>query len=331
MGDRKRPRLANRVESLQRLLHVGRVSNKGLLRLLTGLRESNALDIANRNNLRTAFLDRARAMGVILQMPLVSGGHFDWFLLNPNTLVANMVAESVELQRVFGEALRRHPCSMQHPWRLVVGYDEFAPGNKFRVDNHRKCFVLSFTFMELDFLESELVWFTPVVVRATKVHECAGGWPAFLRRYLGLHLVGARGVQTAGLGLTLDGEPRVIFARLSNLLTDGDGFRVSLDWKGHASMKPCLKHPNVLRKDSGLAHRQPGFCEIDHATHTDFKPWTTADACDCMQALGQARRQLEAGRITAADFSLIEKATGCGECKGTQSKPIEAVLRRETL
>jgi len=37
--------------------------------------------------------------------------------------------------------------------------------------------------------------------------------------------------------------------RLSILLTDGDGFRLAFDWRGGASLKPCFKHDNVLKKD----------------------------------------------------------------------------------
>ena len=123
---------------LQQLLHRGRISNDGLLSLLREVRKRNVdLDAVNRHTVQDAFLDRTKAMGLTIRMPLASGdGHFDWFFVNPNTLVSNLVAESAELQRVFAEALRRHPSSMASPWRLVLGFDEFAtsfgwtmPGN----------------------------------------------------------------------------------------------------------------------------------------------------------------------------------------------------------
>ncbi len=249
-------------------------------------------------------------MGVTLQMPRISGGTFDWFFVRPNVLLESLVAESAELQHAFADALKRWPSSPSRPWRLVVGHDEYAPGSKFRVDNMRKCFVLSFSFLELEFLESEAVWFTPVCVRTSQVGDCIGGWSAFLKAYLRFHLLGADGIQTAGLALTIDGEHHVIFARLHNLLTDGDGHRVSLDWKGQGSTKPCIKHPNVLRKGSGLAHRRATFYEIGHTVHGDFQTWSTADACECMEALGTARGHVAAGRVTNADYGDLEKAIG---------------------
>jgi hypothetical protein len=36
---------------------------------------------------------------------------------------------------------------------------------------------------------------------------------------------------------------------LAVLLSDGDGLRQALSWRGAASLKPCIKHPNVCKKD----------------------------------------------------------------------------------
>lgn len=49
-------------------------------------------------------------------------------------------------------------------------------------------------------------------------------------------------VSSVRLGLAL-------VARLANLLSDGDGFRAALQWRGGASMKPCFKHDNVLKRE----------------------------------------------------------------------------------
>jgi hypothetical protein len=42
----------------------------------------------------------------------------------------------------------------------------------------------------------------------------------------------------------------LLFARLTNLLSDGDGLRMAFDWKGASSLKPCFKHYNVFKKDT---------------------------------------------------------------------------------
>lgn len=111
---------------------------------------------------------------------------------------------------------------------------------------------LSFSFLEFGqaVLCSEAAWFTPVCVRSSVFREIEGGWPHLLRLFLRLLLLGPSGTNAGGIAVELgDATPTLIFANLSNILSDGDGFRVAYDWKGHASTRPCLQHYNVLRKD----------------------------------------------------------------------------------
>lgn len=162
----KRARVAEAVSALQNLVHRGRISNDGLLELLTEVRRSNLdLDAVTQNTVRTAFLAHAEAMGRTVKMQRVDGGDFDWFFLDPVKLLTAKLDASDSLQLLLAESIRRYPPTADTPWRMVVGYDEFAPGNKLKPDNARKSFVLSFSFLELALLDSEAVWTTPVCVR----------------------------------------------------------------------------------------------------------------------------------------------------------------------
>ena len=62
-------------------------------------------------------------------------------------------------------------------------------------------------------------------------------------------LLGPSGLTSVGLPLLIAGVHRMVFGRLANLLSDGDGHRQALDWKGANGLKPCIKHVNVLKKD----------------------------------------------------------------------------------
>ncbi len=79
-----------------------------------------------------------------------------------------------------------------------------------------------------------------------------------LRIFLERLLVGPVGLQTVGLPLPIAGGYRMLFGGLSNLLSDGDGHRMGLDWKGASSLKPCFKHVNVFKKDRFRRARSTG-------------------------------------------------------------------------
>ena len=112
--------------------------------------------------------------------------------------------------------------------------------------------VLSLTFRELgqEAISSGRAWFTCAVIRSTVVGEVVGGWSACLRLFLDRLLLGPAGFATAGCPVPIAGTGRLLFARVTNLPSDGDGLRQALDWKGASGLKPCFKHYNVLKKDN---------------------------------------------------------------------------------
>lgn len=81
-----------------------------------------------------------------------------------------------------------------------------------------------------------------------QMSQVEGGWPHFFRRFLEVQLFEPCGLSTGGVAVMLDGQPTLLYARLSNVLADGDGHMKVWDWKGASSLKPCLKHVNVMKK-----------------------------------------------------------------------------------
>jgi hypothetical protein len=238
---------------LQRLLHSGGVSNEGLRSLLSTLAANvEGFDVPyGEKSLQTVFLSRCKELRTTIPLELSSGDHYEWTFLDPNKLLPFVVNECTAVQRIFHDAILRNPPSVRCPWSLIVGYDEFTPGSKFKLDNARKCMNLSFSFRELgqEVLCSEIAWFTPVCIQHKVMVSLKGGWSNALREYLKLHLGGPLGIQTVGVPLTIGGSVVMLYARLTNVLTDGDGFRIGYDWRASSSTKPCLRHWNVLKKD----------------------------------------------------------------------------------
>ena len=102
-------------------------------------------------------------------------------------------------------------------------------------------------------------WFTPVVVRSTWINAIRGGWSAMLAVFVRRHLLGADGLATVGCPLTVSGRPVLLYASLTNLLSDGEGLKYALSWKGASGLKPCCKHHNVYKKDD--AHWTLAFAQ----------------------------------------------------------------------
>ena len=85
----------------------------------------------------------------MIEVETVGGGQWQWHLCQPNLLFSTMVSESKPLQTLLKETFLSSPSSRERPWSLVVGFDEFVPGNKLQLQPSRKAMNLSFTFLEL--------------------------------------------------------------------------------------------------------------------------------------------------------------------------------------
>lgn len=106
----------------------------------------------------------------------------------------------------------------------------------------------AFTNVGQAFLSDSAAWMTPAIVRSAKIHQVPGGWSRLLAVFLHHLLKGPLGISTVGVPVELDQGTVLIYANLGALLTDGEGWQVCYDWRGHASLKPCFKHPNCYRK-----------------------------------------------------------------------------------
>ena len=177
-----------------------------------------------------------------------------------------------------------------------------------KLDNRKKCMVLSFNFAELGKrnLSRGLTWMVPVAVRHSMLERVRGGWPHMLKTYLRRQLLGSQcGLQTSGVVVNLHGEHLVIFARLTNLFSDGDGLRAALDWRGANSLKPSFRHSKVLKLGSGLAHMDPEYVEIDCDDPKRIKGWSNEEFEAVIDLIIQAHERVVDGTLTKGTFENI--------------------------
>jgi len=241
-----------------------------------------------------------RLQHVLHVEPLVNknGGAVEWSFCDPGRLLQYMVEICPKLQAIFAAAANCHRDS--EFWAVVIEFDEFVPGNKLALNNRRKCMSMCFTFLELGrrFLSIPCVWMFPVVVRSSLYNSIDGGWSNFLRIFLKRMFLSANGFETAGVVLMLNNQPFLLKAKLRHLLSDGDGLRVSLNWRGASSLRPCWRHWNVLLKGSAIEEHSDQLVDVTCSDPRLFKRQDDASRSQDLALVEAAALRLEANRLT---------------------------------
>ena len=311
MADERQQKRLRR-ESLQDVLHTGGTTTRALHQIMSRIREQPEILDSSMWELRKTNLEQFLSVRHVEPLMLRNGLSFNWEMCNPNRMLAYMVQACPRLQEMFVQAARTHVCSADKPWSLIIGFDEFCPGNKLKVNNQRKCMVLSFNFIELgkETLWHENYWLTPVCVRHNVISQVPGGWSHMFRKYLQLHLMGPIGLSTAGVPLMLNGQHFLLFGKLKYLLGDGDGFRMVYDWRGANALKPCFRHGNVLSKGSCIASRNPAFVEISCSDSSKFQTTSCDELLMNVDMLLEAEQRVGAGSMTKTRFVELQKVCG---------------------
>ena len=138
---------------------------------------------------------------------------------------------------------------------------------------------LCFNFLELGrrFLCVPCVWMFPVFARWELYNSVPGGWSNFLRIYLERQFLSANALGTVGVPLMLFGELFVVKAKLVHLLSDGDGLRSALNWRGASSLRPFWQYWNYTKKGSNIQeHAADILVDITCTDPLRFKKQTDA-------------------------------------------------------
>ena len=312
MSRSKRMRLSDdQRDVLRGVCRRGSISNEGLQFLLARIREHPDLKNVSRTELRGQFHARYDMVKTSIPLEMNDGRWRDWSVADPGLLLSMVLRERPELAHMFAVGMEAHPCSASNPWSIIVGLDEYTPGNKTKLNNRRKCMVTSYSFLELGLenLGRDAAWMTPAVALHTSIVSTKGGWSCMLKLLLKLLLVGTHGLQTVGVCFIAQGRDFVLFGCLALLLSDGDGLREALDWKGAKGVKLCFRHWNVVNKNMDLVERDPArqYVELKCYDHAKFKCWSPRELEASIDMLTEARRRVDAGAMTHARLESLEK------------------------
>ena len=271
---------SRRNDELRSLLSHPRLNVKNLNGIVRVLERQPDLLSANQDelsNVSAGYFESVRQSKQVLRR---DGTFFEWVFADPNLLLQRTLRECPNLAELYAQKLRERPCDVNNPWSLIVVFDAFTPASlSCPRPANVKTMNLAFNFLELgsSALCVDATWLLPVSVRNEMVEEAVGGWSACLAIYLRAHLLGDFSIQSVGVPFTFGGTWYTIFAALRLLSSDGEGLKFALDLKGYNGIIPCISCANVLKKDSGLAHRRPNFVEITCWDHSKFIPTARRD------------------------------------------------------
>lgn len=215
------------------------------------------------------------------------------------------------------KALEDHPSTPANQWHCILGFDEFNCGDKlcsFQLGKKLMC--VYFTFAELETTASNSSWFILAALRTKLVDSFQGGWSKVFTQMLIRTFYGTHGLSTVGVPFSHRGEDFLFYAKPSNILSDGDGLRQVTGWRGAGSLRPALLHSNILKKNSDLANRVPGFVEMSCADPLLLKRTTSSEFRDRCDFVAAAHARYSANRMTKTMFENICKSEGQNYIEG---------------
>ena len=135
-GPHKRRKVSS--SAIQHLLHTGGISILGLSALLKKIKEADedvasVLD-ATRYDMRKASAELYDQVKLEIDIHMTEGPDWRWELIDPLKLIAKAIELSLPFRTLVANAVQRSPPSAERPWRLVLGFDGFTPGDSPNVD-----------------------------------------------------------------------------------------------------------------------------------------------------------------------------------------------------
>ena len=95
---------------------------------------------------------------------------------------------------------------------------------------------------------------------------------------------------------------------MGRLISDGDGLRSALDWKGASGLKPCYRHRNVVSKSSDLQGN--GNVDILCADFRKFEMWEPGVLEHIVDMLAEASSRRASGALSETRLENLEKSLG---------------------
>ena len=302
--------MAKRQRGTRALIGLHGVPDRALVDMLGRLRADPVLleDIPGRKAL-THEVNRVflAAGGTLLPLALnnMSNPHM-WTVFRPQSLLRYFIEQAPAFRSVMRSALRAKRPSPTQPWNILFYQDDITPGNVLRPDLGRKITCVYFSFKKLQgALRSEDVWLPMAILKASVTKLVDGGLSHAMRLLLRLFFVAEEGFQDAGVAVDCGDGPALLFARLSNMISDEAALKAAWQAKGASGTCPCFVCKNIATKGSGLEDPTGYLLDITCSSPEAFDMKQNADVWAAFDNLERSKPAL-----TKSAFSRLEQATG---------------------
>ena len=88
--------------------------------------------------------------------------------------------------------------------------------------------------------------------RSSEMEDVHARWSQALKLLLRKFSMHESGPARGGIPFTVGGQTYTIHAKVSDIISDGDGHRQGLEWVGAGGMRCCFRHANVFGQRSGM-------------------------------------------------------------------------------
>ena len=144
--------------------------------------------------------------------------------------------------------------------------------------------------------------------RSSEMEDVHAGWSQALKLLLRKFSMHESGPARGGIPFTVGGQTYTIHAKVSDIISDGDGHRQGLEWVGAGGMRCCFLHANVFGKRSGMDDHENVLITCSDPARFVLQDHDTLHEYADMMVVAQARRA--EGRLTLERLEELRAATG---------------------
>ena len=161
-----------------------------------------------------------------------------------------------------------------------------------------------------------------------------GGWSKMLRDFLEMMLLSTdSGFMSTGVPIQIGDTTALLYANMHLLLADGNGHPLALQWNGQAAIKPCFRHWNVFKKDSGRACLREGYVEISSSSTDQFQAWPESEFLAAIDSIVTMQAKADLREVTKVTLERLQRGYGFKATKEglLSSRPLRGLFHFQKI